>query len=524
MQQLPKSVFIFIFCVPLAVLLGFMLATPLDRTALAIVFGVFLVLLTPILLTTHHIFLIVMWNAYIDVYFLPGQPYMWMLATLVSAFLSILTRTVNRGRMPFLNVSSVTWSLIAIGLVSFLTSQLTGGVGAQAMGSDIYGGKRYFYLWCAILGYFAMSSIPVDPNKRQMLAGLFFLSSITSVAGNITLMLGEKFYILFLLFPVEWAMAQASSEYEVGGITRVAGLGPASLAAISFLLVRYGIRGTFAVRRPWRGLAFLACIAAGLLSGFRSILILTVTLMVVQFFIEGLHRTKYLFIFGLVGALTVTLMVPFAKRLPLSAQRCLTMLPLDLDRGAIEIARGSTDWRIEMWRFILPDVPKYLWVGKGYAIDPKDLYFAQQNISVRTYAPFETALVAGDYHNGPLSLIIPFGVWGVLAFVWFSAASLRLLWRNFKYGEESIRNINGFLLASFIAKLFYFLFVFGAFYMDLSTMVGIVALSVSFNRGMAARVLAPARVPVAVAEPQASPAPVPVPAWQPAFARRIQTW
>jgi hypothetical protein len=521
MQQLPKSVFIFVFCVPLAVLLGFMLATPLDRTALGTVFGVFLLLLTPILLTTHHIFLIVMWNAYIDVYFLPGQPYMWMLATAISAFFTLLTRTLNRGKMPFLSVSSVTWSLIAIGLVSFLTSQVTGGVGAQAMGSDIYGGKRYFYVWCAILGYFALSGVPVDPKKRQLLAGLFFLSSVTSVVGNITLMLGEKFYFFFLLFPVEWAMAQASSEFELGGITRVAGLGPASLAAISFLLVRYGIRGTFALRSPWRGLAFFASIAAGLLSGFRSVLILTVVLLLVQFFVEGLHRTKYVVIFGLAFTLIGASLIPFAKHLPLSAQRCLTMLPLDLDRGAIEIARGSTDWRMEMWRTIIPDVPKYLWIGKGYAIDPKDLYFAQQNISVRTYAPFETALVAGDYHNGPLSLIIPFGVWGVLTFIWFSVASLRLLWRNFKYGEESIRNINGFLLASFISKLFYFLFVFGAFYMDLSTMAGIVALSVSFNRGMASRVLAPARVPVLV-EPEISAAPAP--AWQPAFARRMQTW
>src|SRR5689334_1425739 len=102
MQQLPKSVFIFVFCVPLAILLGFMLATPLDRTALVVVLGVFLLLLTPILLTTHHIFLILMWNAYIDVYFLPGQPYMWMLATLVSGFLSILTRTLNRGKIPLI--------------------------------------------------------------------------------------------------------------------------------------------------------------------------------------------------------------------------------------------------------------------------------------------------------------------------------------------------------------------------------------------------------------------------------------
>jgi len=29
------------------------------------------------------------------------------------------------------------------------------------------------------------------------------------------------------------------------------------------------------------------------------------------------------------------------------------------------------------------------------------------------------AELAGDYHNGPLSVIIPFGVFGVIAFVWF---------------------------------------------------------------------------------------------------------
>ena len=131
------------------------------------------------------------------------------------------------------------------------------------------------------------------------------------------------------------------------------------------------------------------------------------------------------------------------------------------------------------------------------------------------------ALVAGDYHNGPLSLIIPFGIWGVAAFVWFCAASIRLLWRNYRYGEESIRNINAFLLTAFLAKLFFFTVIFGAFYMDLSPLTGIVALSISFNRGMA-RATAPARVPAIV--PQPEPAVPALPAWQPAFARRMQTW
>jgi hypothetical protein len=521
MQQLPKSIFIFIICIPLAVLLGVMLATPLDRTALIIVFGTFLLLLTPVLLTSHHALLILSWNAYVNAFFLPGQPYIWMLTTALSSFFTVLTRTLNRGKMPFLNVPSVTWSLLFLGILTYVTAELTGGVGAQAVGSSVFGGKRYFYLWCAILGYFAISNIPVDPKKRQLLGALFFLSSVTAAMSNVAFMLGEKFYFLFLLFPVDWAMAQAAAEYEVGGFSRVAGLGPASLAAISFLLLRYGIRGTFSLAKPWRMAFFFACFAAGLLSGFRSILVLTVLLMVVQFFLEGLHKTKYLAIFTMGLLLITTLVAPFANKLPLSAQRCLTMLPLDLDRAAVDTARGSTDWRLEMWRAVVPDVPMYLLRGKGYAIDPKDLYFAQKDISVRIMAPYETALIAGDYHNGPLSLIVPFGIWGVLGFAWFCIASLRVLWRNFKYGEESIKNINAFLLTCFVARLFFFFFVFGAFYMDLSILTGIVAMSVSFNRGMASPATAPVLVPVSSGP---DPEPSAVPAWQPAFARRIQTW
>jgi hypothetical protein len=385
MQQLPKSIFIFIICIPLAILLGVMLATPLDRTALLIVFGTFLVLLTPVLLTSHHTLLILTWNAYVNAFFLPGQPYVWMLATAVSAFFTILTRTLNRGKMPFLNVSSVTWSLIFLAIITYVTAQMTGGVGAQAVGSSVFGGKRYFYLWCAIVGYFAISNIPVPPQKRQMLGALFFLSSITAAMSNLAFMLGEKFYFLFLLFPVDWAMAQAAAENEVGGFSRVAGLGPASLAGISFLLLRYGIRGTFAVSKAWRIALFFVCVAAGLLSGFRSILILTLLLLAVQFFLEGLHKTKYLVIFTMGFLLIAAFIAPFANKLPLSAQRCLTMLPLDLDRAAVDTARGSTEWRLEMWRAVVPDIPMYLLRGKGYAIDPKDLYFAQRDISVGSW-------------------------------------------------------------------------------------------------------------------------------------------
>ncbi len=507
MQSFPKSLFIFVVCVPLAIILGVMLATPLDRTTMLLVLGGFLLLLTPFFLTGHHTFLILTWNAYINAFFLPGKPYIWMLTTLISSVFIILTVTLNRGKIKLIYVPSIAWPLIALGIVTFITCQLTGGIGGYALGSDIYGGKRYVFLWMAILGFFALSSLPVDPAKRQFLAAAFFLSSITAALSNVAFMLGESFYFMFLLFPVEWAMTQAASENAIGGFTRVGGLSPASIALVSFMLIRYGIRGTFSFRYPWRTVIFVVGVIGGLFSGFRATFVLAGLIFVFQFFAEGLHKTKYLLIFTVSIGLVAILVLPYANRLPLSVQRCLTLLPLDLDRGAIEAARGSTDWRLDMWRAVVPDIPMYFWKGKGFAIDPKDIYFSQTHISLKWMAPYEASLVAGDYHSGPLTLIIPFGIWGVLAFTWFCIASLRVLWRNYRYGDPSIQNINTFLLVGFLALLVYYLFVFGAFYMDLAKFVGLVALSISINHGVASRAGAPALLtrPVGPSNPPSEP-------------------
>jgi hypothetical protein len=504
MQSLPKSLFLFVFCLPLAVVLGVLLATPLDQTTMTVVGCGLLLLLTPFLLTGHHTLLILSWNALVNAFFLPGKPYIWMLMTAVSIFFIVLTTTLNRGKMKLVIVPSVAWPLVIFALITFITSQLTGGVGLNSIGSEVFGGKRYIYQWAAIAGFFALSSLPIDPSKRQFLAAGFYLSSITAVVSNVAFMLGENFYFLFLLFPVEWAITQVASETMVGGgFSRIGGLSPASLGVVCFFLVRYGIRGTFDLRKPWRAIIFTATVAAGLFSGFRVTLVLTVLLFAVQFITEGLHRTKYLLV-GVMGTVLLAVtVIPFADRLPTSVQRCLTILPIELDAAAVENARTSTDWRLEMWRAVLPDVPQYLWLGKGYALDPKDLYFAQSHISRRVDAGYESSMVAGDYHNGPLTLIIPFGIWGVLAFAAFAIASIRVLWRNFKYGDPEIANINRFNLTAFVVHLIFFLVVFGAFYIDLARFVGIVGLSIAMNRGVASPALAP--VPVVETAPEPEP-------------------
>jgi len=261
------------------------------------------------------------------------------------------------------------------------------------------------------------------------------------------------------------------------------------------------------LRYPWRSVLFFGGIVVGLFSGFRATFAFAGLLFAFQFMAEGLYKTKYLLIFTVALGLMGILLLPIANRLPLAVQRCLTVLPLDLDRAAIEAARGSTDWRLEMWRAIVPDIPTYFWLGKGYSIDPKDIYFSQMHISLKWIAPYESSLVAGDYHSGPLTLIIPFGIWGVVTFFWFCCAALRVLWRNFKYGDPDIQNINTFLFVYFLAQLVYYMFVFGAFYMDLAKFVGLVALSVAMNHGVASRAGAPVLITQPFRKPEEGPEP-----------------
>lgn len=93
--------------------------------------------------------------------------------------------------------------------------------------------------------------------------------------------------------------------------------------------------------------------------------------------------------------------------------------------------------------------------------------------------------VSGDYHSGPLTVIIPFGIWGVIGFLWFLAASFKVLWRNYKYGDPDLLRINRFLLSYFAAKTILYFFVFGGFYLDLMQFIGIIGFSVSLNGGVA---------------------------------------
>ena len=175
MSFLPRSLLIFALIVPLAILMGFSLAGPLGITSLIILGGTIMLLLTPFLLKHYHAALLASWNAFVIVFFLPGRPYLWMLLTVIGFGLMILVRALNRDTMKFHFLPSVALPLLALAIIAYITANLTGGVGLFAMGSDVFGGKKYFYIWFAVAAFFVLTSRPIPPERVNILAGLFFL-------------------------------------------------------------------------------------------------------------------------------------------------------------------------------------------------------------------------------------------------------------------------------------------------------------------------------------------------------------
>ncbi len=275
------------------------------------------------------------------------------------------------------------------------------------------------------------------------------------------------------------------------GVTRLTGLGFLGIAIFCTLLARYGLRGIFfQPGKPWRLVLMLACLAVAALSGFRSTLILVLMLFAILFYLEGLHRTRMLPLLVLIMVLLTTLMVAFANRLPLSMQRSLAFLPVDIDPMARMSADASTTWRLQMWSDILPEVPQYLILGKGYGFSAREMAMIQADAHNNTTGLASTEL-AGDYHNGPLSVVIPFGIFGVIGFVWFLYAVGRVLYENHKFGNPQYRTLNTFIFAYFIVKILFFVTIFGSLTTDLTMFVGLVGLSISLNSGVATPAIAP---------------------------------
>jgi len=195
-----KSLVIYALCVPLAVIVGYMLTDPLDYTTFAYAGVLGLGLFSPLLFRWHYPLLLFSLNTTAILFFIKGRPAFWLVMVALSLGMSLLERAMN-SQKRFIRVPQITWPLIyMIGVVLF-TAKLTGGIGLHAFGSEVYGGKKYFFLVMSILSYFAFTAQRIPPERVNLYVALLLLGGVTWFIGDMYPITPAFLHFIFWMFP-----------------------------------------------------------------------------------------------------------------------------------------------------------------------------------------------------------------------------------------------------------------------------------------------------------------------------------
>src|SRR5208282_4062561 len=193
-----RTLIIYAVIVPLALFIGYIMANPLDTSTFIESGLIVAVLVFPLLLRWHHPLLIISWNLSMYLFFLPGQPDLWLLMAVMSLGITVLQRAMG-GVKQLISVPQVTLSLVFIVAMALFTAKMTGW-GLRSAGSEVYGGKRYIYLLGAIVGYFALSSRRIPPGRANLYVALFFLPGLSEFLGDLWSFMPESFRYIYAFF------------------------------------------------------------------------------------------------------------------------------------------------------------------------------------------------------------------------------------------------------------------------------------------------------------------------------------
>jgi hypothetical protein len=478
-----KTVVAFVIVVAVSILVGIALVDPLQFQSIGTIGLILALILFPFMARFHgHIFAFSISSGLI-IPFVPGQPYLWVAMAAVTLGLAALNRTLRKQQV-YLSVPEIVRPLLCFTAVVVVT-MLWRGLGGQAFGSDQWGARRYYLILGAVVAYFAFACLRVPRGNARLFAILFFGSGVLLILTDLAFWAGGPLNWIFLFFNQEAVAVNLLTESDIG---RSQGAASVSLAVLSVVLCIFGLRRLLEVRSWWLVVLLGAVFAYGLSSGFRSTFGIIGILVAVLVWLERLYRLQRLWPY--IGALILSLIVilTFSGSMPLSVQRAISFLPVEVEPVARMDGENSTTWRLELWKIGLQEVPHYLWIGKGFTYSGADLEWTQQ-MGERISA-IEWAMVGSWYHSGPLTLIVCLGLPGTVTFVWFLLASGRWLKRQWIQSRPELRIINLFIYAVFLERVIFFVFFYGQIELDMILFTSLVGFSLAIN-GVPARATVP---------------------------------
>jgi hypothetical protein len=218
---------------------------------------------------------------------------------------------------------------------------------------------------------------------------------------------------------------------------------------------------------------FFASLVAILLSGFRSNLIGWLFAIALASFIRGgVRQVVPLFAAGFAGVVMIVVLQTAGLSVPLAAQRALSFIPISWDSRASVDAKGSVEWRVDMWRLALTS-DRYIKnkvLGDGFGFDPSELR-AQATLAAfrmdTSYGLQDYYMLTGDYHSGPVSAIRFVGYIGLVLFTALQIVNARYAWKIINLAKNTVYfPVTLFFGVSAIYHPVCFWFIFGSFGSD----------------------------------------------------------
>jgi hypothetical protein len=367
------------------------------------------------------------------------------------------------------------WVWINVGYL--ITVFFRNPVGINVLGGDRVGGRPYVDVALGVFAYLILRRKTISPKMAGLIPVVWLGGDVVNGLGGLVGMylptLGSKIGMLYSGFLPEFGKEGMAVEV---GETRLGSLQSFGSTLILFIVCSVNpthlIRPGNLIKLMGYGFGLLMIMLSGFRNALMNVFLMTGLAAILRDRFMG--AIKVILIIS-VGALSGVLLSYSSINLPWTFQRTLSFLPGNWDPTAVAAAKDSSEWRYEMWRIALSS-DKYIHnklLGDGFGVSRPDYERMMDAMAggvgfIGESVTQERFMVSGQFHSGPVSSIRFVGYVGLALFLILLSLLARTAYRMIQKSRGTpYLFISMFTGIPVIICPIFFLFVFGAFEMDI---------------------------------------------------------
>ena len=320
----------------------------------------------------------------------------------------------NRSKSTFETIDFWIWTNLAWLFFTFIRHPA--GVAAIA-GSDMVGGKRYVEVFLGLMAYLMLSRLKISPGFARQLPywmfGAVFFDSFANACAMLFPGVSMHLAPLYNSFNSILNDQEGAAAIDVGE-TRLGFLQTLGDSLILLLVSKTDPTDLLSPAKLGQLFLYLSGLVMILLSGFRTAIILAfINTGIAAFVRERLDTVLKIVVLGITLVAAIVGLSYTDFQIPPTFQRALSFLPGRWDEDVVADAKGSSDWRFEMWQIVLTS-DKYIhnkWLGDGFGYSRIE-FEAGVNFMLTGQGAYsgsnggqEAFMIDGDLHSGPVGSI-----------------------------------------------------------------------------------------------------------------------